>query len=260
MRLDKALADLGIGTRKEIRELVRGGAVTADGAVVTDPGAGITEWTVLALYGRELQRRKNLYYMLNKPAGTVCATADRKLQTVIDLLPADLPGRKDLFPVGRLDRDTEGLLLLTNDGVFAHRMISPRKQVNKVYLTLAEGPVTEQTVRAFREGIDLPPMTPREDTGYRTLPGELRVLSAGEYETYRARYDLPAEEGGLTPVLVTIREGKFHQVKRMFHVCGAEVRYLMRLRTGGIELDPALARGNCRELTQEELDRAFLSE
>ena len=169
------------------------------------------------------------YYMLNKPAGVVSATEDKNDSTVLDLI--DEKQRKDLFPVGRLDKDTEGLLLITNDGELAHQLLSPKKHVDKVYFARIDGKVTEEDVRRFAEGLEIGEEKP-------TLPAYLEILKSEE----------------ISEIRLTIREGKFHQVKRMFHAVGKEVIYLKRLQMGILVLDPRLALGEYRELTGQELE------
>ncbi len=167
--------------------------------------------------------------MLNKPAGVVSATRDPKEPTVLDLILDKR--RKDLFPVGRLDKDTEGLLLITNDGALSHSLLSPRKHVDKTYYAKVEGLVTEEHVRLFAQGVDLGEEKP-------ALPAVLEIQEAGETSL----------------VLVTLREGRYHQVKRMFQALGCEVRYLKRLSMGSLRLDESLKPGEYRKLTEEELE------
>ena len=167
--------------------------------------------------------------MINKPAGVISATEDKKQTTVVELI--DERKRKDLFPVGRLDKDTEGLLLITNDGELAHRLLSPKKHVDKVYYAEIEGRVNEEDVQKFKDGIQI-------DEEFTALPAELVILESGE----------------TSKIEVTIREGKFHQIKRMFHAVGKEVIYLKRLSMGTLELDESLELGEYRKLTEEELN------
>ncbi|MBQ6622327.1 MAG: rRNA pseudouridine synthase [Mogibacterium sp.] len=232
MRLDKYLSDMGIGARSELKKIIRKGHVTVGGSVVTDPGHAVLEDSAVAVNGVPVRYEAFAYYMLHKPAGVITASEDPREETVIDLLPE--PRRKDLFPVGRLDRDTEGLLLITNDGPLAHRLLSPKHHVDKVYFARVAGLVTEETVRAFRDGLKLP-------DGLDCLPAELEILAASSGPD-------PVSE-----VRITIREGKFHQIKRMFQAVGMEVLYLKRLSMGPLALDPALAPGDCRKLTPNEL-------
>ncbi len=229
MRLDKLLSDMNIGTRKEIKVLVRKGGVEVDGAVVKDPGAAVTGDEVIVCRGRQVAYSRHEYYMMNKPAGVISASEDPKQKTVLDLMPDG--HRKDLFPVGRLDRDTVGLLLISNDGALAHRLLSPKSHVDKTYFARVNGQVTQEDVRLFREGLKV-------DESLTALPAELKILGS---------------DAGQSEVLVTIREGKFHQIKRMFLALGKEVIYLKRLSMGPLELDPDLEEGACRPLTQDEL-------
>ena len=232
LRLDKFLADMGKGTRSALKEAVRKGRVRVNGEVIKKadikvriPGDTVT------LDGEEVAYAVMEYYMLNKPQGVVSATEDRKYPTVVGLIREAL--RKDLFPVGRLDIDTEGLLLITNDGGLAHNLLSPKKHVDKVYLAHVSGGLPEDAVKRFEEGIKL-------EDGTMTLPAELKILKgAGPEEN--------AQE-----VLVTIREGKFHQIKRMFEALGCRVEYLKRISMGPLILDPNLEPGEYRPLTLQE--------
>lgn len=230
LRLDKLLGRMGVGTRKEIRKLVKAGRVTVDGEIVSDPGLHVfPERDLVEVDGRPVYYRENIYLMMNKPAGVVSATTDRSWETVIQLLEPE-HARFKPFPVGRLDKDTEGLLLLTNDGKMAHRLLSPKKRVPKRYFALVRGAVTDRAVEAFRRGVVL-------DDGYRALPAELIIRSSG-----------PQSE---TEVIVY--EGKYHQVKRMFEAVGHRVVYLKRIAMGPLQLDPSLEAGEYRELTEEEV-------
>ena len=190
----------------------------------------VTEDSAVTFRGRQVVYEDFVYYMMNKPAGVISASDDSREETVVDLI--DGHKRKDLFPAGRLDRDTEGLLLITNDGQLAHRLLSPKRHVDKKYYAVVSGTVTEDDVRAFAEGLTLP-------DGLECLPAELRVLSARE---------------AAAEVEITIQEGKFHQIKRMFLAIGKEVLYLKRLTMGPLALDESLAPGEYRRLTEEELE------
>lgn len=230
LRLDKYLADMGTGTRKEVKKFIQQGCVTVGGIPVKKPEIKVdTEQDEIYLNGKKIGYLDYEYYMLNKPAGVISATEDAHGQTVLDLIGTKQ--RKDLFPVGRLDKDTEGLLLITNDGELAHRLLSPKKHIDKVYYAKINGRVTEEDVSVFREGIDIGEKKP-------TLPGKLVILQAGE----------------LSEIELTIREGKFHQVKRMFEAVGKEVVYLKRLRMGSLVLDKNLKPGEYRHLTEKELE------
>lgn len=229
LRLDKYLADMGIGTRTEVKRAISKGQIQVDGETVKRPERKIdTEKEKVFYQGKAVAYAEYEYYMLNKPAGVVSATEDQKDRTVLDLISEKQ--RKDLFPVGRLDKDTEGLLLVTNNGELAHRLLSPKKHVDKVYFARIDGRVTEEDVKIFEKGLDI-----GEDK--LTLPAHLEILKSEETSEIR----------------LTIREGKFHQVKRMFHAVGKEVTYLKRLEMGGLVLDPELALGEYRELTAQEV-------
>ena len=234
MRLDKYLADMGEGTRQEVKKQIRRGAVTVNGETVRSPERKVSEGDQVCLDGIEVTYAKMEYYMLNKPGGVVSATEDKRDRTVLDLIQDKK--RKDLFPVGRLDRDTEGLLLITNDGELSHRLLSPRRHVDKTYYAEVDGRTTEQTKKAFREGVDI---GTREEPLV-TMPADLEILEAGR---------------DLSRVRLTIREGKFHQVKRMFHAQGMEVVYLKRESMGPLRLDESLKPGEYRPLTEEEIKR-----
>lgn len=231
-RLDKLLSNFGFGTRSKIRLLVKAGAVKVDGKPVKDSGIQVDpENSVIDVDGEILNYRKYVYIMMNKPAGVISATEDYKQRTVLDILPEEFKCF-DLFPAGRLDIDTEGLLLLTNDGQLAHEILSPKKHVPKRYYALIDGPVGEEAVASFKAGVVL-------EDGYKTMPAELFIVKAGQ----RSEIEL------------VLHEGKFHQVKRMFEAIGRKVLYLKRIRMGGLELDPGLALGQCRELTPEEVGK-----
>ena len=230
-RLDKLLADSGTVSRSEAKLLVRAGRVTVNGAVARSADEKYDpETATVCVDGAELSCSARRYLMLYKPAGILSATEDAKQPTVLDLLPAQLR-RQGLFPVGRLDKDTTGLLLLTNDGAFAHRVISPKQQVPKVYRAAVEGSLTQEDILAFAAGLTL-------GDGTVCLPARLEIL----------RPDLGQ---------VTVFEGKYHQVKRMFAARGKHVTALHRISVGGLELDAALAPGGFRELTSGELAAIF---
>ena len=230
LRLDKYLADMGIGTRTEVKKAITKGHVRVNEETVKRPEIKIdTEKDHVFYQGQMVAYAEYEYYMLNKPAGVVSATEDKNDSTVLDLI--DEKQRKDLFPVGRLDKDTEGLLLITNDGELAHQLLSPKKHVDKVYFARIDGKVTEEDVRKFAEGLEIGEEKP-------ILPAHLEILKSEE----------------ISKIRLTIREGKFHQVKRMFHAVGKEVIYLKRLQMGSLVLDPRLALGEYRELTGQELE------
>lgn len=227
-RLDKLLANTGRWSRKEARELVKRGRVTVDGAVARAFDEKYPPEAAIAVDGESLVHSKGTYLMLHKPAGVLSATEDRRQKTVLDLLPPHLQ-RLGLFPVGRLDKDTEGLLLLTDDGPLAHELLSPKKHVDKVYFVRVEGRLDRTDTEAFAAGMVL-------GDGLVCQSAGLEVLE--EPDT----------------ALVTLREGKFHQIKRMLAHQGKPVRYLKRLSMGGLTLDPALGPGEWRYLKEEEID------
>lgn len=230
IRLDKYLADMGAGTRSEVKKAIRNGNVTVNGTVVLRPETKVdTEADDITCGGALTVYEEHEYYMLNKPAGVVSARTDSLDQTVTDLIREKK--RRDLFPVGRLDKDTEGLLLITDDGELAHRLLSPKKHVDKVYFARIRGCVTEADVQTFLAGVDIGDEKP-------ALPAELHILSAGD----------------TSEITLTIREGRFHQVKRMFHAVGKEVVYLKRLSMGTLVLDESLKPGEYRKLTEEEVN------
>lgn len=226
MRLDKFLCEMNMGSRSQVRELVRQGRVTVNGETAVKPERKVDELSDhIVCQGRELSYRPFVYYMLNKPGGVVSATRDGSCKTVLDFID---PGhRKGLFPVGRLDKDTEGLLLLTNDGGMSHRLLSPGRHVDKVYLVRTPFPLTDRQLKALAEGVDI-------GEGKPTRPGKADLM----------------EDGCLR---LTIHEGKFHQVKRMVHAVGSEVLALKRIAFGGVMLDGHLQPGESRLLTEREI-------
>jgi len=229
-RLDKFLAHRGFGTRREVKALLRTGRVLLNGQLVTTGDLKIDPARDRVLVdGEEVEAREFTYLMLNKPAGFLSATRDRFAPTVLDLVPENRRVR-NLVPVGRLDKDTEGLLLLTNDGPLVHRLLAPASRVPKTYFLRVAGEVTPDDRARLAAGVVL-------DDGYRTLPAEVTVLTSGE----------------VSELLLTIYEGKFHQVKRMLQAVGKEVIYLQRRAMGNLTLDPGLALGECRPLREEEI-------
>lgn len=229
MRLDKFLTELGIGTRSEVKKIIKAKKVQVNGETALKPEQKINENLDKVFYQGELLTYQQFeYYLFHKPARCVTATEDNVHQTVMDYLK-DVP-RKDLFPVGRLDLDTEGLLLITNDGKLAHELLSPVKHVPKTYFAKIDGEITTEDVVQFQEGIDIGEEKP-------TKPAILEIpSSAAKSEIY-----------------VTITEGKFHQVKRMFHAIGKEVLYLKRISMGPLTLPDDLEKGCYRPLTEEEI-------
>jgi 16S rRNA pseudouridine516 synthase len=231
MRIDKLLANLGYGSRKEVKGLLKAGAVKINDAVVKDAKQHVDpNKETVTLNGEVLEYKEFIYLMMNKPQGVLSATEDHRDETVIDLLELD-DQVYEPFPVGRLDKDTEGLLLITNDGQLAHRLLSPKKHVPKTYFAVIDQEVAEADIIAFKKGVTL-------DDGYVTKPGELKILKSG------IRSDIE----------LTITEGKFHQVKRMFEAVGKKVIYLKRLTMGSLALDESLELGEYRELTDEEIE------
>lgn len=226
MRLDKMLAHTGYGSRKEVKEYIRKGLVSVNGVIITDDDYKVDESSdEVIIADNNVEYEKMIYLMLNKPDGYISATYDPADPIVLDLI--DGYEKRNLFPVGRLDKDTEGLLLITNDGVLAHNLLSPKKHVDKIYELEYEGTITDSGIKAFEKGITL-------DDGFSCAPGKLEKL-----DTNKAR--------------VTIHEGKFHQVKRMMASINCNVTYLKRVEFGPLKLDETLKLGQYRPLTEEEL-------
>ncbi len=306
MRLDKFLADMGVGSRSDLKKAIRKALVTVNGAVEKDPGAQVSAEDHICFAGAEIRYAEQQYYMLHKPAGVLSASEDRRQTTVVDLIrdtastdasaanasaadhhaagghadgsivrsTEDARVRKDLFPVGRLDKDTEGLLIITNDGPLAHQLLVPKHHIDKTYYAIVTGTITEDDQSAFTRGI-------RYDEKLTALPATLRVLSTGKTvaelrralgftatseRLLRTRLAGPAFIGAEEPaditddtlvseVDITIQEGKFHQIKKMVKALpgGKEILYLRRITMGALRLDPALAPGEFRKLRQEEI-------
>lgn len=227
MRLDKLIASQGQYSRKEAKDLLKKKQVLVNGRVEKDPGLSV-EPSVdkITVAGKPLVYEEFVYYMLHKPAGVVCATEDRDEKTVLDLVPTEL-SRPGLFPAGRLDKDTTGFVLLTDDGAFSHRILSPKNHVRKTYVASLARPLTPEAIAALEDGILL-------KDGTRCLPAQVTLL-----------------EG--TDVRVVICEGKYHQIKRMFAACGNHVDRLVRTHIGNLKLDSNLKEGQCRALTAEEV-------
>ncbi len=319
MRLDKFLADMGVGSRSDLKKAIRKSLVTVNGAVEKDPGAQVSAEDRICFDGAEIRYAEQQYYMLHKPAGVLSASEDRRQTTVVDLIrdavstdasaanasaadhhaagghdittavesaagghddgsiarsTEDELVRKDLFPVGRLDKDTEGLLIITNDGLLAHQLLVPKHHIDKTYYAIVTGTITEDDQRAFTRGI-------RYDEKLTALPATLRVLSTGKTvaalrralgftatseRLLRTRLAGPAFIGAEEPaditddtlvseVEITIQEGKFHQIKKMVKALpgGKEILYLRRITMGTLRLDPALAPGEFRKLSEDEI-------
>nr|WP_144921171.1 pseudouridine synthase [Paenibacillus bovis] len=232
MRIDKLLSNTGYGSRKEVKQLLKSGSVLVNGTVVKDAKTHVNpNHDLIVVHNEEVYYREFIYIMMNKPQGVISATEDLREKTVIDLLDIN-DAQFNPFPVGRLDKDTEGLLLITNDGQLAHKLLSPKKNVPKTYFAVINSEVTEEDVRLFEAGVTL-------DDGYETKPGYLKILKSGL----------------TSDIELTITEGKFHQVKRMFEAIGKRVIYLKRISMGPLQLDESLDLGEYRELTKEELEQ-----
>lgn len=230
-RLDKILSNLGYGSRKEIKTIVKKGLVEIDGKLAKDNGMQVDpEKSIIKVNGEEIIYKKYIYLMMNKPDGVISATHDKYDETVIDLLYAE-DAIFEPFPVGRLDKDTVGLLLLTNDGDLNHKLISPKHHVDKVYYAEIDKAVNDNDIKAFDKGVVL-------DDGYKCMSGKLEIIES-------------SEQG--SKVHVTIQEGKYHQVKRMFESLGKKVVYLRRISFGGLDIDESLEEGQYRELSEDEL-------
>ncbi|MFH5781620.1 pseudouridine synthase [Heyndrickxia oleronia] len=230
MRLDKFLANAGLGSRKEVKKVLKDGVVVVNNQLTKDGKIHINPKSdEITVRGEKIIYREFIYLMMNKPPGVISATEDVNEETVVDLLKIE-DAIMEPFPVGRLDKDTEGLLLLTNDGKLAHRLLSPKNHVPKTYFAVIQGEVTEKDVEAFRNGVIL-------EDGYHTKPGILKILKSG------LRSDIE----------LTITEGKFHQVKRMFEAVDKKVIYLKRIEMGPLQLDESLELGDYRELSDEEV-------
>lgn len=230
LRIDKILSNVGYGSRAEIKVYCKKGLVKVNDKVISNPGTQVDTDTDKIEFNNEVViYREFVYIMMNKPDGYLSATFDKRDPIVLDLIESSYLAFEP-FPVGRLDKDTEGLLVLTNDGKLAHRVLSPKKHVPKTYYAKIDGVVTEKDVKTFEEGVTL-------DDGYETMPSQLNILESGE----------------ISEIELTIHEGKFHQVKRMFESVGKKVVYLKRLSMGKLKLDETLSLGEYRELTEEEV-------
>src|SRR5690625_1124248 len=231
MRLDKLIANMGYGSRKEVRALIKSGQVTVNGDVIKNNAQHVKpKEDIVMVNVKEVNYQKYIYIMMNKPPGYISATEDNYEQTVVDLLPEKYKIFNP-FPVGRLDKDTEGLLLLTNNGQLAHHLTSPNKEIEKTYYAKINNFINESDISDFEKGVTL-------DDGYKTKPAKLEILTRGT----------------MSEIELTITEGKFHQVKRMFQAVGKEVIYLRRERMGELYLDESLPLGSYRELNKKELN------
>lgn len=232
IRIDKLLGNLGYGTRSQLKKEIKAGCLTVNSISVKDSSVIVdTDIDKIIYYGDIIEYVEYIYLMMNKPKGVISATEDKsKEKTVIDLLD-DFSKNFEPFPVGRLDKDTEGLLILTNNGKFAHNMLSPRKHVDKTYFAYVEGMLTDKDIKAFEEGVTF------LDDAYKTMPAKLEIIKAKD----------------ISECKVTIKEGKFHQVKRMFEAVDKRVIYLKRLSMGPIFLDDDLETGEYRPLNDREM-------
>ena len=226
LRADKFLADLGIGTRSQVKNIIKNKKVAVNGQIITSANVKInTEKDVVTVNGKEINYKKYTYIMMNKPDGVISSTEDKQ-KTVIELLPMELQNL-DLFPVGRLDKDTVGLLILTNDGIFAHNTLSPKKHIDKKYYAKISGTLPENAVEIFKNGVTI--------GDYKCKSADLRIIDSNSIE-------------------VVIHEGKFHQVKRMFEAIDCKVEFLKRVSFGEINLDENLKQGEYRELNKAEME------
>lgn len=233
IRLDKYLADMKFGTRSSVKELIKGKQITVNDIIITKPETKIDiERDIISVSGNVIGYSRYEYYMLNKPSGVVSATTDNHDKTVVELINDS--SRKDLFPVGRLDKDTEGLLLITNDGELSHHLLSPKKHVDKTYIAEVAGVISRQHVDMFKSGLKV-------DNEFTAKPAELNVLD----------YDKSTD---ISKVKITIYEGKFHQIKRMFEAIGSRVLYLKRISMGSLILDESLNPGEYRKLSSDEIN------
>ena len=231
LRLDKVLSNMGFGSRKDVKKMVKDGAVKVNGNIILDREYKVNPYEdEIVINGQKLLYREFIYLMMNKPQGLVSSTDDPLTRTVIDLLEDKYLIYKP-FPVGRLDKDTEGLMLISNDGKLAHELLSPKKGVTKTYYAEEDGCVEDGHAKIFQEGVTL-------DDGYKTLPAYLKIL----------------ESGIISKIELTIQEGKYHQVKRMFEALSMKVIFLKRISMGELKLDASLDTGEYRELTEEEIN------
>ncbi|CED94822.1 pseudouridine synthase [Romboutsia ilealis] len=230
MRVDKLLSNVGVASRAELKKYCKQGLISVNGKVINNPGIQVdSENDEVMFNGEKIVYREFIYIMLNKPDGYISATFDKHDPIVLDLIDSSYLVFEP-FPVGRLDKDTEGLLVLTNDGQLSHRVLSPKKHVPKTYYAKIQGKVTEEDILAFEKGVIL-------DDGYETMPSQLKILKSDD----------------ISEIELTIHEGKFHQVKRMFESVDKKVVYLKRISMGKLKLDESLELGEYRELTEEEV-------
>ncbi len=241
MRLDRFLANSGLGTRKEVKDILKKRKIKVNGDIITDGSTHIKENSDIVKYNEEVVIYKPfIYIMMNKPEGVICATEDKEHKTVIDLLK-NRYSTYSLFPVGRLDIDTEGLLILTNDGILAHKVLSPNRHVGKKYFVKLRDPLTAEDIGKLEGGIEL-------EEGFVTKDAKVEII-----ENSNEPVNKSTGERNLSTACITISEGKYHQVKRMFKAVGNKVKYLKRIQMGDLELDDSLKLGEYRELIEEEL-------
>jgi len=242
LRVDRFLANMGCGSRNEVKRMLHSGKVVVNGVIVKDETRRITPQSdQVVCLGELIPYREFIYLMLNKPAGVVSATEDLQEHTVLDLV-ADKYRNLGLFPVGRLDKDTEGLLILTNNGDLGHRLLAPKKHVPKRYYAQIAGKVGDEDIAAFQAGVVL-------EDGYRTMPAKLEIIGSSGLAGMQSEADAQSE------IVIEIHEGKFHQIKRMMQALGKQVIYLKRIAMGDLTLDPALSPGEYRELSEQEIKR-----
>lgn len=238
MRLDRFLCEMNMGSRSDVKALIRKGQVTVNGSIAASPEQKIDETAdVVTCNGQPLKYKSFVYYMMNKPAGVVSATTDRSEKTVLDLLRPCLPEcdrKREIVPAGRLDKDTEGLLLLTDDGALVHDLLSPKKHVDKTYLVRTAGKLSDEDIHLLETGVDISATAPEREKASLTLPAKVEIRDESH-------------------ILLTIHEGRYHQVKRMLQAVGNEVLALKRVSFGALTLDPALSAGECRELMEAEV-------
>ncbi len=274
MRIDRFLSETGTASRSDAKKLIKAGRISVNGKVVPDPGEKIDETSdIVNLDNKPILFERFSYFMLYKPAGCVSAARDGLSDTVLDLLKGE--NTRDLFPVGRLDKDTEGLLLITNDGALAHELLSPKKHVDKTYLAVVDKELSPAETEAFQNGLDIGDAKPTlpakleyvpkivhapEDAisneklapaKPECIPGDAAILNAPEVSA--PHNSLTIEPKSSASYLVTIHEGRFHQIKRMFEALGANVTYLKRLSMGSLHLDESLTPGSYRKLTDKEI-------